>query len=726
MTEQVRAIRLRPTLSTVLDSATNSDGEIFFDSNNQTLRIFDNGTGALVATRTWTTSSISTAIAAIPAVDLTGLATETYVDDAISAIPAVDFTGLATETFVGTAIGQKASLTDISVDTVIVTQTFGSLSYNNTTGVFTFTPPDETAILTNSSGFGVQAATVATSGSYNDLTDKPTLVTKDYVDANDLVATVGALRHTLDNPNAYGTSVFDQFSWSVAIDGNYAIVGVRQEDDAGGDNSGKAYIFDVTTGALVHTLDNPTAYSTSAGDLFGQSVAISGDRAIVGAYFEDDAGGNNSGKAYIFDVITGALVHTLDNPTAYSTSAGDLFGGSVAISGNYAIVGAHYENDAGGNTSGKAYIFDVTSGALVHTLDNPNAFGTSFLDQFGWSVAISGNYAIVGTWYEGDAGGNNSGKAYIFDVTTGALLFTLDNPNAYGTSANDQFGESVAISGNYAIVSARQEDDAGGDNSGKAYIFDVTTGALVHTLDNPTAYSTSDNDNFGTSVAISGNYAIVGAYFEDDAGGNTSGKAYIFNVITGALLYTLDNPNAYSTSAGDNFGRSVAIDGNYTIVGACQEGDAGGGQSGKAYVFEIKAEVDSSLNVTGSLTTNGTTTLQQTTEVLNTKTAATGTVVHDFSTGAVFYHSNISADFTANFTNVPTTNDRTISVVLILNQGATAYLPTAVQIGGAVQTIQWQGNIPPTGTVNGVDIISFTFVRTGSAWTVLGSRTSYS
>jgi hypothetical protein len=118
MTEQVRAIRLRPTLSTVLDSATNSDGEIFFDSNNQTLRIFDNGTGALVATRTWTTSSISTAIAAIPAVDLTGLATETYVDDAIAAIPAVDLTGLATETYVGTAISNLIDTAPTTLDTL--------------------------------------------------------------------------------------------------------------------------------------------------------------------------------------------------------------------------------------------------------------------------------------------------------------------------------------------------------------------------------------------------------------------------------------------------------------------------------------------------------------------------------------------------------------------------------------------------------------------------------
>ena len=164
------------------------------------------------------------------------------------------------------------------------------------------------------------------------------------------------------------------------------------------------------------------------------------------------------------------------------------------------------------------------------------------------SVAISGNYAIVTTYQENDAGGDDSGKAYIFNVTSGALVHTLDNPNAYGTSAGDYFGWSVAISGNYAIVGAILEDDAGGLSSGKAYIFNVTSGALVHTLDNPNAYGTSQADYFGNSVAISGNTAIVGAYFEDDAGGTSSGKAYIFNVTSGALVHTLDNPNAYGTS----------------------------------------------------------------------------------------------------------------------------------------------------------------------------------
>ena len=394
---------------------------------------------------------------------------------------------------------------------------------------------------------------------------------------------------TLDNPNAYGTIVNDNFGYSVAISGNYAIVGTYYEDEASRTDSGKAYIFDVTTGQLKWTLDNPNAYGSSAYDYFGWSVAISGNYAIVGARNEDDAsGGSNSGKAYIFDVTTGQLKWTLDNPNAYGTSASDSFGWSVAIDGNYAIVSAYLEDDASGTDSGKAYIFDVTTGQLKWTLDNPNPYGSSETDQFGYSVAISGNYAIVGTYYEDEASRTDSGKAYIFDVTTGQLKWTLNNPNAYGSSGYDYFGYSVAISGNYVIVGAYLEDDVSGSNSGKAYIFDVTTGQLKWTLDNPNVYGTSAGDAFGWSVAIDGNYAIVGAYTEDDASGSNSGKAYIFDVTTGQLKMMLDNPNAYGTSVSDSFGYSVAISGNYAIVGAQLEDEASGTNSGKAYIFELQ------------------------------------------------------------------------------------------------------------------------------------------
>ena len=523
----------------------------------------------------------------------------------------------------------------------------------------------------------------------------------------------GALVHTLDNPNIYTGGAGDRFGSSLAISGNYAIVGAYQEDDSDGSDTGRVYIYDVTTGLLIHVLNNPNAFGTNASDQFGRLVAISGNYAIVSAYVEDDAGGNSSGKAYIFNVATGVLVHTLDNPNAYSTSASDQFAFSVGISGNYAIVGAWLEDDSGGSASGKAYIYNVTTGTLLYTLNNPNAYGTSVSDNFGYSVGISGNYAIVGAYLEDDTGGSQSGKAYIFELTAGpeegrsftvtndgtsnyiiegasnptlnllrgftytfninasghpfyiqtvsgayssgnvyndgitgngtesgtltftvpynapntlyyvcqnhssmngtinisdrdlgfALIHTLDNPNAYSTSLNDRFGQSVAISGNYAIVGAYLEDDAGGSDSGKAYIFNVTTGALVHTLDNPNAYGTSAEDQFGVSVAIDGNYCIVGAYQEDDAGGTQSGKAYIFNVTTGALVYTLDNPNAYGTSVDDNFGYSVGMSGNYAIVGAYLEDESGGLSSGKTYMYYIDTNASKNRTVFDKLIT---------------------------------------------------------------------------------------------------------------------------
>jgi outer membrane protein assembly factor BamB len=415
----------------------------------------------------------------------------------------------------------------------------------------------------------------------------------------DFVAPLPPLsRYTINNPNAFGTSQDDFFGHSAAITESYTIAGAYGEDDAGGTISGKAYIYNNTTGALLWTLDNPNAYSTSANDYFGWSVSISESYAIVGAYDEDDVGGGTSGKAYIFNPATGALLWTLDNPNPFGTSVDDRFGQSVSISDSYAIVSAPREDDAGGTFSGKAYIYNPATGVLLWTLDNPNAFGTSQFDYFGWSVGISDSYAIVCAFNEGDAGGAGSGKAYIYNPATGALLWTLANPNLFGTSASDQFGISASISNTHAIVGAYQEDDAGGNDSGKAYIFNADTGALLHTLDNPNAYSTSELDKFGGAVAISNSYAIVGAVNEDDTSGQSSGRAYIFDLITGALLWTLDNPNPFGTSDFDNFGHSVSIVDSRAIVVAHTEDDAGGTNSGKAYLYKFNNPTPATISST--------------------------------------------------------------------------------------------------------------------------------
>ena len=362
----------------------------------------------------------------------------------------------------------------------------------------------------------------------------------------------------------------DNFGISVALSGNTAIVGAHLEADAGA-SSGKAYLFDVTAGNQLFEL---TAADAAAGDQFGISVAISGNTAIVGARLEDEAGAD-AGAAYLFDVTTGNQLFKL---TAADAAAGDDFGFSVAISGNTAIVGARLENEAGAD-AGAAYLFDVTTGNQLFKL---TAVDAAAGDRFGVSVAISGSTAIVGSYWDDDAG-SNSGSAYLFDVTTGIQLFKLTAADA---AATDYFGHSVAISGNTAIAGSYWDDDAGA-RAGSAYLFDVTTGNQLYKL---AAADAAAGDIFGYSVAIAGNTAIVGARFDDD-GGSASGSAYLFDVTTGIQLFKL---TAADAAEFDNFGYSVAISGDRSIVGAPSDDDAGDG-SGSAYLYASPNDPPSSV-----------------------------------------------------------------------------------------------------------------------------------
>jgi hypothetical protein len=245
-------------------------------------------------------------------------------------------------------------------------------------------------------------------------------------------------------------------------------------------------------------------------DYFGYSVAISGTTAIVGAYGDGDNGGY-SGSAYLFDTTTGTQIAKL----LPSDGAGDdLFGNSVAISGTTAIVGAYGDDDNGGY-SGSAYLFDTTTGTQIAKLLPSDGAVNDF---FGTSVAISDTIAIVGAYLDDD-NGTNAGSAYLFDTTTGTQIAKLLPSDG---AANGRFGTSVAIIGTTAIVGAYGDDDNGGD-SGSVYLFDTTTGTQIAKL---LPSDGAADDNFGYSVAISGTTAIVGAYGDDDNGGD-SGSAYL-------------------------------------------------------------------------------------------------------------------------------------------------------------------------------------------------------
>jgi hypothetical protein len=372
-------------------------------------------------------------------------------------------------------------------------------------------------------------------------------------------ATTGNLLHTLANPTPAAN---DSFGVSVAVSGNTVVVGVYN-DDTGAPNAGSAYIFDAATGNLLYTLDNPTP---NTNDGFGYSVAVSGNIVVVGAY-NDYTGATNTGAAYIFDAATGNLLRTLANPTPASN---DYFGYAAAISGNSVIVGA-YGDDTGATDTGAAYIFDATTGNLLSTLVKPTPATAAY---FGNSVAVCGNCVVVGAMYYDIGSMSGVGAAYIFDAPTGNYLRTLANPKP-GT--NDFFGNSVAVSENTVVIGANH-DHTSGNYAGEAYIFNTANGNLLHTLANPTP---EYGNSFGDSVTISSNTVVVGAYL-DDTGATDAGAAYIFDAATGNLLHTLANP---TPSPSDHFGHSVAVSGNIVVVGA-QEDNSGEVSAGSAYIFD--------------------------------------------------------------------------------------------------------------------------------------------
>ena len=245
-----------------------------------------------------------------------------------------------------------------------------------------------------------------------------------------------------------------------------------------------------------------TASDADNYDSFGMSVSISGDYAVVGAYADDDAGGS-SGSAYIF-VRNGTTWTEQEKLTASDAASRDQFGNSVSISGDYAVVGAYTDDDGGSSNSGSAYIF-VRNGTTWSQQQKLTASDAAAGDQFGNSVSISGDYAVVGAYADDDAGGQ-SGSAYIF-VRNGTAWTEQQKLTASDAASSDQFGRSVSISGDYAVVGAHQNAGAG-SRSGSAYIF-VRNGTTWTEQEKLTASDAASGDYFGSSVSISGDYAVV-------------------------------------------------------------------------------------------------------------------------------------------------------------------------------------------------------------------------
>ncbi len=400
----------------------------------------------------------------------------------------------------------------------------------------------------------------------------------------------GALIEHVKKIVAFDGAADDSFGISVSVSGDVAVVGAHADDDAGGE-SGSAYVFGRNVGGANNwgLLKKLVAPDAAMSDLFGLSVSVSGDVAVVGAYEDDDAG-TASGSAYVFARDAGGadnwgFVKKLVAPDA---AMGDLFGKSVSVSGGVAAIGAHLDQDAGGGT-GAAYVFHRDQGGadnwgFVKKLVAPDAAPDSL---FGGAVSIDGDVAVVGAPLD-DSVAADSGSAYVFGRNVGGtdnwgFVKKLLAPDG---AAGDFFGGSVSVNGDAAVVGAFTDDDAG-FNSGSAYVFGRDVGGtdnwgFVKKLVAPDG---AGADLFGMSIATDGVAAVVGAHSDDDAGSD-SGSAYVFARDAGGVdnwgfVRKLLAPDG---AAEDTFGYAVTADGDTAVVGAFNDDDAGS-KSGSAHVF---------------------------------------------------------------------------------------------------------------------------------------------
>ena len=320
------------------------------------------------------------------------------------------------------------------------------------------------------------------------------------------------------------------FGFSVSISEGTAIIGAPLHSLGDVKWTGAAYIFERQGKKEWKEQAKLVAEDAVEKAEFGHSVAISGDTAIVGAYLDPHDGKNKAGSAYIFVSERGQWEQQA-KLTPDDADDGKNFGKSVAIHKHTAIVGAHLDNHSG-SKSGSAYIF-VRDGNNWTQQAKLTASDAAARDEFGISVGISGSTAIVGSPFDDDAG-SKSGSAYIFG-NNGGVWTERAKLTAGDATAADEFGKAVAIDANRAIIGARLHDGRKPD-SGAVYAFSRVAGAWVE--QSKTIHKKdAEADEFGNAVAISEDFAIIGAYRRNlpDKGGMCcdlgvdGGSAYIFH-----------------------------------------------------------------------------------------------------------------------------------------------------------------------------------------------------
>lgn len=365
----------------------------------------------------------------------------------------------------------------------------------------------------------------------------------------------------------------DRFGESVAVDGDTALVGARFDDD-NGDLSGSAYVF-ARSRSNGRWSQQAKLVADDGGpvDFFGNAVAVDGDTALVGSPTD----GDGPGAAYVFERTDGSWTQRA-KLVASDGEVGDQLGWSVALDGDVALAGA-FRDDDNGDRAGAAYVFERSDGSWGQRAKLVADDGAT-RDKFGETVALDGDVALVGAPWDDDDG-RQSGSAYVFERSGGSWRQVVQLAAA-DADPNDFFGESLALDGTTALVGAPRADDGDVVEAGAVYVFARSDGRWSQRAKLARSDG-ADNDSFGESVAIAGDTAVVGVP-GDDGPTEDVGAAALFTRSDGAWTHEAD----LTASDGDHldyFAQSVALDGDAAVLGTSYDDEAGN-RSGSAYVFE--------------------------------------------------------------------------------------------------------------------------------------------
>lgn len=370
-------------------------------------------------------------------------------------------------------------------------------------------------------------------------------------------------------PNGSGMTS-DEFGVDVAISGGTIVVGCPYCDISGKSEQGAAFVF-VRSGSLWNQEAKISASDGAADDYFAFSVDADGDTALIGSPCASASSVDCSGAAYVFNRSVSTWSQGQKLLPASAQQEG-YFGYTVGLSGDLAVAGSPGDNLGSPDFGrGSVEVFKRADSTWTRT-DKFSDATSRYYDLFGFSADVSGDSVIVGVPLDDVAAppmmapkgavpiSNDQGSVRIFQTK---IDITKESP--IDGASSDWFGRSVAISGDTAVVGAPLADIGSNVNQGAAYVY-VRSGSSWFPQAKLTAADGAAGDNFGWSVAIDGDTIVVGSPLDDNGTNADEGSSYVFTRSIGVWTQQ-QRLGSYQGAAGNNTGWSVAVSGSKILVG---------------------------------------------------------------------------------------------------------------------------------------------------------------